>query len=735
MNLVEFILCAAISFFIINLLSQFDIQALKRDKIKRSLFITGIAVMGYCLTTGLDAVVADEFFYGFHSIKYAFLIMTPVSTLFFALRLDGSSLPDKRLFTYPICTVAVIDIVVFLTNPFHNLMYDYTGEAYYRAPFQWGPFFPLHAVLCYVVSIVSVILFLQFAFRRGKISVRIAAASILLPIIFNLIFSFDSGIFGGLDLTAVLYGFVFTIFSFALYKSSLLGIDVRERERYLDLVLENYPSTGFFLLTDEDFRIRIATKNIGKYGYKKIFDYKDAIGRDYYELLCENVQKDFAEYAKKQFKLASSSDDYTVIKNKYDSPLTGHSYNSLIAKFPKSEKIHGGYIVVVSDVTEINKAKIAAEAASVAKSAFLSNLSHEIRTPMNAIIGLTGLSLKEDVSEKVRLYLENIEDSGQRLLSLINDVLDISKIESGKMQISNKDFDFANMLSKSINVISEMASEKHITLDEYKNDEFAKLDRYIYSDELRISQIIVNLLSNAVKFTPEGGRIVISVDLETDKEQPAISVSVRDTGIGISPENLGKLFENFEQADNSITRQYGGTGLGLAISHRIAEMLSGSLSVKSKVGKGSEFILRIPVEFGDTIESAITPLGDIRPEFAGKHILLVEDVDINRVIAAALLEDYDCIIDIAENGKIGVDKVKENTYDLILMDMQMPVMDGITATKEMRALGVSAPIIAMTANAFREDAERCIAAGMNDHIGKPIDANVFIRVIGSYFLK
>jgi signal transduction histidine kinase/CheY-like chemotaxis protein len=731
MNIIQFILCVASTIFILLLLAQFDFSELRRDKLRRALWLTGVAVMGYCLSSGMDAVVADRFFYGFHGFKYAFLILTPFTTLIFSLRLNDSKLPDNNLFAAPLIILTAADIVLFLTNPIHGLMYTYTNEAVYGGAFSWGPLFIPHAGFCYLLSIASVVQFMRFTFRQGKTSVRLAAVSIFLPIIFNLLFTIFSGFFP-LDLTAMLYGAVFVIFAFSLYKESLLGVDVKERERYLDLILENYPSEGFVVVTDEQFTIRVATKNIGKYGFKKAFHYSEAVGRNYYDFLNEHVNSDFAEFAQSQFSAVAAGGNSAVIKKKYDSPFSGHSYTALIAKYDKSEKIHGGYIVVVNDVTEINRAKLQAEAASVAKSSFLSNISHEIRTPMNAIIGLTHLSLKEDVPEKVRLYLQNIDESGHRLLTLINDVLDISKIESGKMVIAEDDFDFSNMLSKSINVTAELAREKNITVEDNRNDALKALSRYIHSDELRISQIIVNLLSNAVKFTPDGGKITISVNLSENETAPVISFSVRDTGIGIAPENIGKLFDSFEQADKTITRQFGGTGLGLAISKKITEMMNGTMTVSSELGKGSEFFVEIPVLYGGEITTPRFDAGINQPEFAGKKILLVEDVDINRLIVTALLEDCDCIIDEAENGKIAVEKAAAETYDLILMDMQMPVMDGLTATKEIRKINGEVPIIAMTANAFREDAERCFAAGMNDHISKPIDATLFIRVLSNY---
>jgi CheY-like chemotaxis protein len=339
---------------------------------------------------------------------------------------------------------------------------------------------------------------------------------------------------------------------------------------------------------------------------------------------------------------------------------------------------------------------------------------------------MTALAMKEDVPEKVRLYLNNTSEASNRLLNLINDVLDISKIESGKMEIVREDFDFCKMMRNSINVIAPLAKEKNITLDAPKT---LKFKNYLISDELRLSQFIVNLLSNAVKFTPEGGTVSVRGSLS---DAGILSVSVSDTGIGIAPENLTKLFDSFEQADTSITRRFVGTGLGLAICKKISELMHGDLSVTSEQGKGSTFTISIPAVFGGEIVDAENQTEEILVGFKGKRILVTEDVEVNRLIVSALLEDSGCIIDEAENGEIAVSLAKENSYDLIRMDMQMPVMDGLTATRKIRGFDGIVPIIAMTANAFKEDEKRCKDAGMNDHISKPIDADKFLRVLSSY---
>jgi signal transduction histidine kinase/CheY-like chemotaxis protein/PAS domain-containing protein len=579
--------------------------------------------------------------------------------------------------------------------------------------------------------------------------------------------------------------------------------------------------------------------------------------------------------------------DFAVLVNYWDSMITNaDEHIEAIAKIRSTHKavesiwhfrdgkecIQKGYwletgkvsgeLWVLTDVTELYGAMQKANEASRAKSMFLSSISHEIRTPMNAIIGLTLLARKTHDAAKSQRYLKKIEEAGHRLMTLINDVLDMSKIESGKMEISENEFDYIRACDHAVNAISDQAREKHISLNTVYNASFSRL---IWTDELRISQVLLNLLSNAVKFTSEGGIITVTSDVI---DGHILRVSCADNGIGVNEEDIPKLFNKFEQADKSITRQYGGTGLGLAICKQILDLMGGSIYVSSVPGQGSVFTFEVPIEWRGPIvspnsvvtalentrvlvvddEPAITEyfsevlkeyyisadtamnghealaltkqalemerpykiafidwhmpgysgaqtalcLHDLCPtckiiiisnsdwsdirdtfsdgllngvieympkpippsdiynrivktlnidvsfsnanDFSGKRILLVEDVEVNRLIVTAMLEDTGCIIDEAENGQVGVDMTRAANYDLILMDMQMPVMDGLTATRTIRSFNTVVPIIAMTANAFKEDADACLRAGMNAHLAKPIDNESFMRLLSDYLV-
>ncbi|MDR1946157.1 MAG: response regulator [Desulfovibrio sp.] len=451
-----------------------------------------------------------------------------------------------------------------------------------------------------------------------------------------------------------------------------------------------------------------------------------------------------------------------------------------------------GVVVVMNDVTELSGAKENALRASRAKGDFLANMSHEIRTPMNAIVGMTTLARASSDIDRKNYCLDKIDNASSHLLGIINDILDMSKIEANKFELSSTSFNFEKTLRNAANVINFRIAEKQL---DFVVDIDGGIPAVLRGDEKRLAQVLANLLSNAVKFTPKHGTVRLDARLEEQSADGVctVRISVTDTGIGIDKDVLPRLFTPFEQAESGMSRKFGGSGLGLAISRRIVEMMGGRIWVESEPGRGSTFAFTIRVEpdkereeesfhtdvnsrkipflgetprtddgvRGTTVSPSTRPVGenpcadddaradadaqadvdartDEVEQYEGRHAILAEDIDINREIVLALLEPTRLAIDCAENGAEALRLFSDSPdrYDLIFMDVQMPEMDGYEATRRIRALETpnarKVPVVALTANAFREDVERCIQSGMNEHLSKPLDCNAVMSVLRKY---
>jgi PAS domain S-box-containing protein len=401
-----------------------------------------------------------------------------------------------------------------------------------------------------------------------------------------------------------------------------------------------------------------------------------------------------------------------------------------------------GVLVISHNITERKEMEERALSASRAKSAFLANMSHEIRTPMNAITGMISIGKSASDIERKDYCFAKIEDASTHLLGVINDILDMSKIESGKFELSPVEFNFEKMIQRVVDVINFRVDEKRQKLTVHIDN---SIPQTLIADDQRLAQVVSNLIGNAVNFTPECGSIGLNARFTEKKDGLCtIEIAVSDTGIGISDEQQKNLFSSFQQAEISTVRRYGGSGLGLAISKSIVEMMNGKIWVKSEPEKGSVFTFTVQAKEGiraNNGAAALTAEHTADEEglnFAGRRILLVEDVEINREIVTALLEPVQLEIDCAENGEQAVLKFSgtPDIYDLIFMDIQMPEMDGYEATQRIRSLdnpkAKTIPIIAMTANVFKEDIEKCLNAGMDDHVGKPIDLEEVIGKLKNY---
>jgi len=475
-------------------------------------------------------------------------------------------------------------------------------------------------------------------------------------------------------------------------------------------------------------------------------------GTDFFDYFTEPQKS--REVYQEVFAKGSVANSPLTLRHK-DGKLTDVLFNGSVYKDDRGNVL--GIVIVARDITEqkrfdtelieakvfaelatgiAEEAKIKAENATLsaenavkAKQQFLSNMSHEIRTPMNAIIGFTKVILKTDLTAKQKEYLQAIKMSGDALIVLINDILDLAKVDAGKMIFEQTPFKMASSLSAMLHLFETKIQEKNLKLvKEYDS----RIPEVLIGDPVRLHQIILNLVSNSVKFTIKGKITVSVILLKEDEEKVTIEFAVRDTGLGIPENKMEKIFENFQQASSGTSRLYGGTGLGLAIVKQLVESQGGSISVKSKIDEGSifSFVLNFLKTKSDAeLETEIVELdADIR----NIKVLVVEDIALNQLLMKTLLDDFGFERDIADNGKIAIEKMKLKSYDIILMDLQMPEMNGFEATDYIRnKMNSKIPIIALTADVTTVDLAKCRAVGMNDYIAKPVDERLlYSKIVG-----
>jgi PAS domain S-box-containing protein len=538
--------------------------------------------------------------------------------------------------------------------------------------------------------------------------------------------------------------------------NAMLQAEHARHEAYLTMMMRNSPN--IIIILDRDLRFVYGTDALmSQLGYKDIVDIKGQLAST---ILSRLSDTEFKTNLMRYVDLALEQEKTTIAE--IPARLRDGSdkvFRTVVTGLASKDGRFGGVMVLMTDVTEILDAMEEAKQASIAKSEFLSNMSHEIRTPMNAIIGMTTIGLGAATAEQKDEAFGKIENAGSHLLGVINDILDMSKIEAKKLELSPVSFSFTRMISTMENVVSFRVEERKQHLAIRIDD---RIPKALVGDDQRLAQVVTNLVTNAVKFTPEGGKIELDARLVSTEVadsgagsggrcKPAeggrckIEVKVRDNGIGMTQEQQAKLFKSFQQAESSTTRKYGGTGLGLAISKSIVEMMGGNIGVASTPGEGSTFVFTVMLGIGDEadLESSYggsAAAADAIEEgvFEGRRVLIAEDIEINREIIMTLLEPTGLAFDCAENGEeaVAMYEADPRAFDLILMDVQMPKMDGYTATRLIRESDAptahSVPIIAMTANVFKEDIEKSLDAGMNDHLGKPVNMGALMSMLRRY---
>lgn len=632
---------------------------------------------------------------------------------------------------------SLLEIILVWTNNYHYLFYSNTAiiDTPYGKVLELGNgiFFYLYFIFNYFMIFWGIGLFIASfvkSNRTYKKQAGVMILGVLIPLIINSLFVFNLLPVQNIDLTPVTFAITGLVFSYGLFKVGLMDVIPIAR----DEVIENMDDIVIVL----DNKLRLLDMNPkAKSQFENILGQSmidDAYGKPFEKVisiwpeLLNTIVSNHIVNEKISFNVGEEVTQF------YLKILPIHDRNNEIS----------GKLIVMRDITELEQAleeakesKKQADLANSFKSRFLANMSHEIRTPMNAVIGISDLLYNEETNNEKKDKLRTILSSAESLLSIINDILDYSKIEAGKMQLEHIPYSLAETARDSIEMFRVNALRKGLNI---RLSVSSNIPKKVMGDPVRLRQILVNLIGNALKFT-SFGHVQLNIDVELKNEVEFIKISVADTGVGIDGERINQLFESFNQLDTSTTRKYGGTGLGLSIVKNLVDIMGGSIDVKSRIGIGTTFEVFLPMEACEEAKEK-TPIEII---FEGKNknialsklrILIVEDNKINQELIKTYLKNKDIKFEVADNGVEAIDKIKSTKFDIVLMDIQMPVMDGFEATNRIRSMDCencsNLVIIALTANAMQGDKEKCIEVGMDNYLSKPVRAKELFTMLEKY---
>jgi len=705
----------------------------------RTAFLIALSVMSLWIAGTLLELdfrsLTGSTFMPFINVCYVGICLMPVAVLYLGRVILGSDWHPKKIHA-AFLIVPVISIAVVFTNPLHHLFFvDFSLNS---AEAVYGPYYYFHSVYSYGCIAAGIILmFIAAVENSGLFSMQslFVILGVAVTLTLNVLYSF-----GIMDLPFSVNAASFSIsilcFAVAFLKYRFITALPITLRQVIDLISDGY------LVVDGGHGIIVRNRALSK-----MLGEPDGVTlgsdlRSFMEKYFDDIS--FDDFLKLQEKAVAGRETLVI-----EGRLKNGVFASLEITPVVQRNGHIGSIILIKDISQSKLLLEAAKAESRFKSDFLSNMSHEIRTPMSAIIGMVNIGISAADMERKDYCLTRIEDASKHLLGVVNDILDVSKIEAGKFELSPERFIFDRMIHRVVNVVKFRSDEKG---QKFTVEIGERIPKVLFGDSQRLAQVITNLTGNAVKFTPEGGSVSLAAELSGETGGVCtLLFKVSDSGIGMNDEQRSRLFQHYSQAGADTSRKFGGTGLGLSISKSIVEMMGGKIWAESEPGAGSVFSFTIKMERGEGDGDADTDVradgsrphdvniyDEIDGRFAGLKILLAEDVEVNREIVVALLGPAGFTIDCAENGAEAVRMFVHSPerYDMIFMDVQMPEMDGYEATRRIRALDITragaVPIIAMTANVFREDIVRCLEAGMDDHIGKPLDVGEIYARLKKY---